>query len=106
MPPPWASLRVELDQMFYREGLHPPVDIVESASFLAQISFLQKRHAAAFMSQTVALHFQRQGLLKVLALKVPIELPAAGIITVRGKRATPSTKHLVDCLRHAAKQKT
>lgn len=106
MPPPWASLRVKLDQMFYREGLHPPVDIVESASFLAQISFLQKRGAAAFMSRTVGLHFQRQGLLKVLALKVPIEIPPVGIITMRGRRSTPSTEQLVDCLRRAAKQKT
>lgn len=105
MPPPWASLRVKLDQMFYREGLHPPVDIVESASFLAQISFLQKRGAAAFMSRTVGLHFQRQGLLKVLALKVPIDIPPVGIITMRGRRATPSTEQLVDCLRRAANQK-
>ena len=105
MPPPWASLRVKLDQMFYREGLHPPVDIVESASFLAQISFLQKRGAAAFMSRTVGLHFQRQGLLKVLPLKVPIEIPPVGIITMRGRRTTPSTEQLVDCLRRAAKQK-
>ena len=69
MPPPWASLRVKLNQMVYREGLYPPVDIVGSASFLAQLSFLHQGGAAAFMSRTVALHFQRQGLPKVLALK-------------------------------------
>lgn len=75
------------------------------AAFLAQISFLQKRGAAAFMSRTVGLHFQRQGLLKVLALKVPIDIPPVGIITMRGRRATPSTEQLVDCLRRAANQK-
>ena len=104
MPPPWASLRVKLDQMFFREGLHPPADIVESASFLSQLSFLQQRDAAAFMSRAVAQHFQQQGVLKVLALKVPIELPPVGLITLRGRRPAPSTERLIDCLRRVARE--
>lgn len=69
MPPPWASLRVKLDQMFYCEGRHIPSTPWSRRHFLAHISFLQQWGAAASMSRTVALHFQRQGLLKVLALK-------------------------------------
>ena len=103
VPPPWASLRVKLDQMFLREGLHPPADILESASFLNQLSFLQQRNAAAFMSRGVALHFQQQGVLKVLSIKVPIELPPVGLITLRGRRCTPSTERLIECLRLAAR---
>ena len=106
MPPPWASLRVKLDQMFFRDGVHPPADIIESASFLAQISFLQQRDAVAFMARSVARHFQQQGMLKVLALKVPIELPPVGLITTRGRRRTPSTQQLVECLRRAARAKS
>lgn len=102
MPPPWASLRVKLDQMFLQGDLHPPVDIVESASFLAQLSFLQQRNAVAFMARSVARHFQVQGLLKVLPLAVPIELPAVGLITLRGRRPTPGTEQLVECLRAVA----
>jgi DNA-binding transcriptional LysR family regulator len=103
MPPPWASLRVKLDQMFFRDGVHPPADIIESASFLAQISFLQKRDAVAFMARSVARHFQQQGMLEVLPLKVPIDLPPVGLITMRGRRRTPSTQQLIECLRRAAK---
>ena len=103
VPPPWASLRVKLDQIFLREGLHPPADILESASFLNQLSFLQQRNAAAFMSRGVALHFQQQGVLKVLSIKVPIELPPVGLITLRGRRCTPSTERLIECLRLAAR---
>jgi DNA-binding transcriptional LysR family regulator len=103
MPPPWASLRVKLDQMFFRDGVHPPADIIESASFLAQISFLQKRDAVAFMARSVARHFQQQGMLQVLSLKVPIELPPVGLITMRARRRTPSTQQLIECLRRAAK---
>ena len=105
MPPPWASLRVKLDQMFYRDGVHPPVDIIESASFLVQVSFLQQRDAAAFMARSVALHFQQQGMLKILPLEVPIDLPPVGLITMRGRRRTPSTDQLIECLRQVGSEK-
>jgi DNA-binding transcriptional LysR family regulator len=35
LPPPWASLRVKLEQQFHKHGLQPPTDLVETASFLA-----------------------------------------------------------------------
>lgn len=37
--------------MFFRHGVHPPADIIESAFFLAQMSFLWQRDAAAFMAR-------------------------------------------------------
>ena len=103
MPPPWASLRVKLDQMFLAGDLHPPSDIVESASFLAQLGFMQQRGAVAFMARSVARHFEQQGLLDVLSIAVPIELPPVGLISMRGRRRTPSTERLVECLRAVAK---
>ncbi|MBO9679604.1 MAG: LysR family transcriptional regulator [Acidovorax sp.] len=102
LPPPWASLRVKLEQQFFAHGLHPPEDIVESASFLSQITFLHQRGAVAFMARTVARHFERQGMLAVLRLGVPVELPPVGLITLRGQRVTPVTGLLVECLREVA----
>lgn len=102
LPPPWASLRVKLEQQFFAHGLHPPEDIVESASFLSQITFLHQRGAVAFMARTVARHFEQQGMLAVLKLGVPVELPPVGLITLRGQRVTPVTGLLVECLREVA----
>ena len=99
MPPPWASLRVKLEQQFFAHDLHPPADIVESASFLSQISFLHQRGAVAFMARTVARHFAQQGLLAVLRLEVSVELPPVGLITLRGQPMTPVTGLLVESLR-------
>ena len=62
----------------------------------------QQRDAAAFMSRAVALHFQKQGVLDLLAIEVPIELPPVGLISLRGRRCTPSTERLIDCLRRTA----
>lgn len=105
LPPPWASLRVKLEQQFFAHDLHPPADIVESASFLSQISFLHQRGAVAFMARSVGRHFAAQGLLAVLPLTVAIELPPVGLITLRGQTLTPVTQALVDCLREVAQSR-
>lgn len=99
LPPPWASLRVKIEQTFFRHGLNPPVDIIETSSFLALSTFVQERDAAGFLARSVALHFQKQGLFDVLPIEVPIELPPIGLITVRGRRLTPSSEQLIACLR-------
>ena len=79
LPPPWASLRVKIEQTFYKYGLNPPVDIIETSSFLALNTFVQQRDAAGFLARSVGLHFQREGVLKVLPMDVPIELPPIGL---------------------------
>jgi DNA-binding transcriptional LysR family regulator len=102
LPPPWASLRVKIEQTFFRHGLNPPLDIIETSSFLALSSFLQQRDAAGFLARSVGLHFQMQGMLDILPIDVPIELPPIGLITVRGRRLTPSSEQLMACLRLTA----
>jgi len=102
MPPPWASLRVKLEQQFHKHGLQPPTDLVETASFLALLTFLTERDAAGFMARSVARHFERQGVLAILPLAVRVELPPVGLMTVRGRAATAATAQLMACLRTAA----
>jgi DNA-binding transcriptional LysR family regulator len=102
VPPPWASSRIKLNQLFYQQGLIPPVDLIETASFLATLSFVRERPALGFVARQVANHFEREGLLKRLAIPVPIALPPVGIITMRGRRRTPSSEQLIACLRRAA----
>jgi len=104
VPPPWASSRIKLNQMFYKHRLNPPTDIIESASFLVTVTFMRQRPAIAFVARSVARHLEREKLARTLALRVPIELPAVGIITMRGRMRTPATVQLIECLRRAASQ--
>jgi DNA-binding transcriptional LysR family regulator len=104
VPPPWASSRIKLEQMFYKHGLAPPVDIVETASFLATLTFVRERPAVGFLARGVARHFEREGLLTILKLQVPIDLPQVGMITLRGRNRTPATEHLMACLRSTASE--
>jgi DNA-binding transcriptional LysR family regulator len=102
VPPPWASSRIKLYQQFYKNGLNPPVDTIESASFLATLAFMQQRPALGFWARSVARHFERQGLVKILKIAVDIELPPVGLITMRGRLRTPASQQLIDCLRRSA----
>ncbi|HSV59391.1 MAG TPA: LysR family transcriptional regulator [Variovorax sp.] len=101
MPPPWASSRVKLNQQFYRHKLVPPANVVETASFLATLSFMRDIPAVGFVADAVAQQFETEGI-RILAVPVPIELPSVGIITLRGRRRSPATTQMIDCLRLSA----
>lgn len=102
MPPPWASSRIKLNQMFYKHQLNPPVDVIETASFLVTLSCLRERGAVGFWARSVAEHYQQQGLVRVLPIKVPIDLPPVGLMSLRGRLRTPASEQMMDCLRQAA----
>lgn len=103
MPPPWASSRVKLNQQFYKHGLVPPVNIVESSSFLVMLAFVRDHGALGFVAQSVARHLEREGLARALRVKLDIELPPVGLITPRQRLRTPACEQLMDCLRRAAR---
>ena len=104
VPPSWASSRVKLNQQFYKAGLNPPEDLVETSSFLGTFTFLQQRQAVVFWAASVAHHLQQQGLAKVLPLELPIELPPVGMITLRSRERTPTCEQLMEVLREVALQ--
>ncbi len=105
LPPPWASLRVKLEQQFFKHGLQPPGDVVETASFLTQLSFIHERDAIAFMATSVARHFEKLGVVRALRITVPVDLPPVGMITSRGQQLTATTLEFMKCVRKVAKKK-
>ena len=88
--------------MFYKHKLHPPSDVVETASFLTTLIFVRERRAVGFLARGVAQHYEREQLLRVLPVKVPIELPPVGLITLASSIRTPSTEQFIKCLRQDA----
>lgn len=105
VPPPWASSRTKLDQLFYAQGLNPPANLIETASFLGILSAVSMHHAVGFVAQGVGQHFQQQGLFKVLPLRLDIALPPVGMITLRERKPSPATQQLMDCLRQVKRKR-
>lgn len=101
MPPPWASLRVKIEQEYYRHGLTPPTDLIETSSYFAISTFVKRRGAVGFVARSVGQYFEQEGLFKILPLDVAVDLPPVGIITLRGQRLTTSSEQLIECLRGA-----
>ena len=102
LPPPWASLRVKLEQQFHRHGLQPPTDIVETASFLALRTFVEQRGAVGHLALSGGAFCEAAARGRTLRLPVPVELPPIGLITPRGRPVTTTTAQLMECLRQAA----
>lgn len=106
VPPLWASSRTKLEQLFHKHGLNPPSDLIETASFLAIACAIRDQQAVGFVARSVGLHFQKQGSFSVLPVSLPLDLPAVGMITLRGQKPTLTTQTLMACLRDVASTKT
>lgn len=105
MPPPWASSRIKLHQMFYQQRLDPPTDVIESASFLVTLSFLRQRSAIAFVADNVAQYLAHEGMAEPLAVDVPIDLPPVGLMTMRHRIKTPACESFMACAREVATER-
>ncbi|MBV8156574.1 MAG: LysR family transcriptional regulator [Dyella sp.] len=99
LPPPWASLRVKIEQAFFRHGAEPPVDLVESSSYLAVTTFVAQRRAVGFVARSVGRQLEAEGRFRVLEMPVEVDLPLVGLITLRGRRLAPGATQLMECLR-------
>jgi DNA-binding transcriptional LysR family regulator len=86
-----------------KHGLPQSPDVIETASFLVMLTFVEERAAAGFMARSVSRHFEREGIVKVLPLRIALPLPPVGLITARERRASPSTARLIELLRKVAR---
>lgn len=99
VPPAWASSRIKLAQMFYKQGLNPPTDLVETASFLNTVVLMKQLGAVGFVAQGVATYLAQQQLARILDISVDIELPPVGMMTLKNKERPPACQQLMDILR-------
>ena len=104
MPPSWASSRVKLIQAFYRHRLEPPTDVVETASFLVTFDWVRRQGAIGFVARMVAERYQAEGLLRILPVRLRIELPPVGLITLHGRAPSPTGVQMIQALRATARE--
>lgn len=103
LPPPWASLRVKIEQAFVRHGQDLPADLIESSSYFAVTTFVAQRQAVGFVARSVGQQMQAEGRFHVLPMAVEVELPPIGLMTLRDRRPAPGATALIACLHDAAR---
>ena len=105
VPPTWASSRTKLIQAFHEQGLNPPDNLIETASFLGIFNAVIDHNAVGFVAHEVGKYFEHKGLFKILPIELAMDLPPVGLITLRAQKVSQSTLKLMDCLRSVAKSK-
>jgi DNA-binding transcriptional LysR family regulator len=104
MPPPWATTRTKLHQLFYKNRLNPPTDCIETTSLLTTVSHVQALGAIGFVARNVGQSLASQGLAHVLPVALPMELPPLGIIWRTDHAPGPAGQQLLAEIREVARQ--
>lgn len=103
IPQPWATMRPRVELMFRVAGLALPIDVIETASFLAMLTTLRVRKAVAIMPRSVASAFEDEVLLKILPLEVPFVMAPIGIISLEGQEFSPAATLLLQHVREVGR---
>lgn len=104
VPPPWASLRVKIEQAFVRHGQTLPADLIESSSYLAVTTFVSQRQAVGFVARSVGQQLQAEGRVHVLPMAVDLDLPPIGLMMLRDRRPAPGVTELMACLHEEGRE--
>jgi DNA-binding transcriptional LysR family regulator len=100
--PPGSVLRHRFDMMFAQIGLTPPQDVVNTGNFLAIASLLMHSDMIAVLPDEVAAQYEVNGVLKRLAIDLPCQMDAFGIITSQNQLLSPAAASVLETLRTVA----
>jgi DNA-binding transcriptional LysR family regulator len=99
LQPPGSPQRSRFESALREAGLHTRLDITETASTVATTVLLEASDMAAIMPASLAAHYSRLGVLQVLPLQLPLQVPSLHLITRRHRELSPAASEFVEVLR-------
>ena len=102
LPPPGAPLRALLRTHFANLGLPEPACTLESVSILANLSVVAQGNTLVMLPAGVALHYERLGQIRRLALKFESALPPVSVILRKGESRSAAITAFLDALTRVA----
>lgn len=102
LQPPGSPQRSRFESALRVAGLHARLDITETASTVATTVLLEASDRAAIMPASLAAHYARLGVLEVLALELPLQVPPIHLITRRHRELLPAAASFVAALKAAS----
>lgn len=90
LQPPGSPQRSRFENTLREAGLHARLDITETASTIATTALLEISDMAAIMPASLASHYARLGVLRVLPITLPMRVPSIHLITRRGRALSPA----------------
>ncbi|GGC84287.1 LysR family transcriptional regulator [Undibacterium terreum] len=104
LSPQGSVLRHRCDMMFRKQGLEPPVNVIDTTAILMITSLLQQTDFLHVLPVEVARYYAQLNILSILPIELPIKMDAFGIITRRSHLLSPGARLLLDAIRVAAKE--
>jgi DNA-binding transcriptional LysR family regulator len=98
LQPPGSPQRSRFESALRVAGLHDRLDITETASTVATTVLLEAGDMAAVMPASLAAHYARLGVLKVLPLQLPLQVPGLHLVTRRHRELSPAASSFIDVL--------
>jgi DNA-binding transcriptional LysR family regulator len=102
LPPPGSVLRHRFDMMFRKDGLPPPVNVVDSTALLFVTALLQQTDSLHVLPRDVAEYYASLNVLKLLPIDLPCKMDAFGIIRQQDHLLSPGADLLLKAVRAAA----
>lgn len=104
MPPAASVLRARLDAVFHQHGLHPPRDLVETASLPVIIHLLRHSDLLAALPPECVAPYLQTAQMQVLPIELDVRMEYFGIIRRRDKAPAPGVTHMLETLRDTARR--
>jgi DNA-binding transcriptional LysR family regulator len=98
LQPPGSPQRSRFESALRTAGLHARLDITETASTVATTVLLEASDMAAIMPASLAAHYARLGVLKVLPLALPLQVPPLHLVTRKHRELSPAAARFVEVL--------
>lgn len=95
LQPPGSPQRGRFEAALREAGLHARLNITETASTIVTTALLEISDMAAVMPLSLAMHYARLGLLRVLPLDLPIHVPPIYLITRLDRVLSPASTQFV-----------
>jgi DNA-binding transcriptional LysR family regulator len=99
LQPPGSPQRSRFESALREAGLHARLDITETASTVATTVLLEASDMAAVMPASLAAHYARLGVLQVVPLELPLQVPSIHLVTRRHRELSPAAAGFVAVLK-------
>ncbi len=104
LQPPGAPQRNRFESALREAGLQVRLDITETASTVATTVLLEASDMLAIMPASLAAHYAQLGVLQVVPIELPLQVPAIHLVLRRHRELSPAALRFVEVLRVRALQ--
>jgi DNA-binding transcriptional LysR family regulator len=92
LQPPGSPQRSRFESALHEAGIHTRLHITETASTILTTALLEISDMAAVMPASLARHYARLGMLRVLPLELPLRVPSIHLIARRHRALSPAAE--------------